>query len=56
MAGNAAGKRELPEQLLQPDLVTADLEVDLAVSAFEVGVGHHRRRPAMAGARDIRQR
>ena len=52
VARDAAGKRELPKQLLQAGFVAADLGVDLAVAAFQVGVAHHRR-AAMAGARDI---
>ena len=52
VAGNAAGKRELLEELLQPGLVLADVGIDLAVSAFEIRITHHRR-TAVAGAGDV---
>ena len=38
VAGDPAGERELLEQLLQPGLVLADVRVDLAVGALQVGV------------------
>src|SRR6185437_16317930 len=37
---DAAGKRELTEQRAEAVLAGADMRVDLAVGAFEVGVGH----------------
>ncbi len=52
VAGNAAGKRELKEELLQPGLVPADVGIDLAVGALEIGVAHDRR-PAVPGAGDV---
>ena len=39
VAGNAAGEAELLEQLLHALGVLADVRVELAVGAFEVGVG-----------------
>ena len=52
VAGNAAGKRELQEELLQPGLVLADVGIDLAVGALEIGVAHDGR-AAVAGAGDV---
>ena len=52
VAGNAAGKRELREQPLQAGFVLADVGVDLAVGALQVGVGNQRR-PAVPGAGDV---
>ena len=52
MARNAAGKRELLEQPLHPGFVLADVGIDLAVAALEIGVGDQRR-AAMAGAGDV---
>ena len=52
VAGNAAGKRELQEELLQPGLILADVGIDLAVRAFEIGVAHDRR-AAVPGAGDV---
>ena len=52
MAGDAAGERELAEQLLQPVGVLADTGVHLGVGALQVGVGHHAR-PAVARAGDV---
>ena len=52
MARNAARKRELPEEPLQALLVPADLRIDLAVGAFEIGVGHHTR-TSVPGTADI---
>ena len=43
VAGDAAGEAELLEQPLHPLRVLADVRVDLAVGAFEVGVGDQRR-------------
>ena len=42
MARNAAGKRELREELLQARFVLADVGIDLAVAAFQIGVPHQR--------------
>ena len=52
MAGDAARKGELLEQPLHPGLVLADVRVDLAVAALEIGVADQRR-PAVAGAGNI---
>ncbi len=52
VAGNAAGEGELDEELAQAGLVLADVRVDLAVAAFQVGVADHRR-AAVPGAGDI---
>ena len=52
VARNAAREGELGEQLLQPILILADVGIDLAVAALEIGVGHQRR-AAMAGAGDV---
>jgi hypothetical protein len=52
VAGDAARKRELPEQDLQAGFVARDRRVNLGVSAFEVGVGHQRR-SAVARTRDV---
>ena len=43
VAGDAAGEAELLEQPLHPLRVLADVRIDLAVGAFEVGVGDQRR-------------
>ena len=43
VARDAAGERELAEELAQPVLVAADVRVELAVGALEVGVGDDRR-------------
>jgi hypothetical protein len=40
MAGDPAGKGELPEQLSHPVDTFGDAGVDLGVGALEVGVGH----------------
>ena len=42
MAGDAAGEGELPEKLLHAFLVTGNVRVELAVAAFEIGVGDQR--------------
>ena len=52
VAGDAAGEAELLEQPLHPLRVLADVRIDLAVGAFEVGVGDQRR-PAVPGADDV---
>ena len=52
VAGDAAGEAELLEQPLHPLRVLADVRVDLAVGAFEVGVGDQRR-PAVPRADDV---
>ena len=52
MARNTAGKRKLLEQPLHSGFVLADVGIDLAVAAFEVGVGDERR-AAMARAGDV---
>src|SRR5216117_1901018 len=52
MAGNSSGKRKLGEELPEPSLVLADVWIDLAVRALEIGVGHDRR-AAVPGAADV---
>ena len=52
VAGDAAGEAELLEQLLHPLRILADVRVDLAVGAFEVGVGHQGR-AAVSRADDV---
>ena len=52
VAGNASGKRELEEKLPQPGLILADVRVDLAVSALEVGIADDGR-AAVPGAGDV---
>ena len=52
VAGNAAGKRELEKELAQPGLILADVGVDLAVGALEIGVAHDRG-AAMPRAGDV---
>ena len=52
VAGDPAGKRELGEQLLQPGFILADVRIDLAVGALEVGIAHQRR-AAVTGTGDI---
>ena len=52
VARDAAGKGELAEELLQPCLVAADVRIELAVGALEIGV-RHERRPTVAGAGDV---
>ncbi len=43
MARNPARERELQEQSLQPGFVLADVRIDLAVRALEIGIRNHRR-------------
>ena len=52
VAGDAAGKGELPKQLPQALDVLTDAGVDLRVGALEVGVGHQSR-PTVPGAGDV---
>ena len=52
MARNAAGKGELLEQPFHPGFVLADVGIDLAVAALEIGVGDQRR-SAVAGTGDV---
>ena len=52
VAGNAAGKRELLEQLFQPGFVLGDVRINFAPGAFEIDVAHNRR-AAMTGAGDV---
>ncbi len=42
VAGNSARKRKLNEELPKAGLILAYIGIDLAVSALEVGVAHHR--------------
>jgi len=46
------GKRKLNKELAQPRLILADVGIDFAVGAFEVGVAHDGR-TAVAGSGDI---
>jgi hypothetical protein len=52
VARDAAGKAELLEQPPHPVLVPRDVRVNLAVGAFEPGVGDHSG-TAMARAADV---
>jgi hypothetical protein len=52
VAGDAPGKRELGEELPEPGFILADVRVDLALGALEVGIPHQRR-PAVTGTSDI---
>ena len=52
MARNAARKRELLEQPLHPALVLADVGIDLAIAALEIGIGDQGR-PAVTGTGDV---
>ncbi len=52
VAGNAAGKGKLLEELLQSGLVLADVGINLAVGPLQIGVGDHCR-PAVPGAGNI---
>ena len=52
VAWDAAGKRELPEQLAHARVVLRDLGIELGVRAFEVGVGDGRG-AAVARAKDV---
>src|SRR6202012_3943491 len=49
---DAAGERELPEQLAHAFGISGDVWIDLAVGALEIGIGYHAR-TAMAGATHI---
>ena len=51
MTRYTAGKRKLPEQLLEAGEVPADIGVDFAVGALQIGIGDHRR-SAMSGTAD----
>ena len=58
VAWNATRKGELPHELAEPLHVLADVGVDLAIGAFEIGIGHHAG-PAMsrpANIDDVRDR
>ena len=52
VARDAARKAELLEQPSHSLLILADVRIQLAVSAFEIGVGDERR-PAMSRANDV---
>ena len=52
VAGNASGEAELLEQPLHAASVLADVRIDLAVGAFEIGVSH-KGRAAMPRADDV---
>ena len=52
MARNAARERELGEEAVHALLIARDERVDLAVGAFEIGIGDQRR-AAMSGSGDV---
>ena len=52
MARNAARKRELLEKPFHSGFVLADVGIDLAVAALEIGIGDQGR-PAVAGTGDV---
>src|SRR3977135_999134 len=52
MARDSSGKRKLNEKLSKSSLILADVGIDLAVSALEIGVGNDRR-AAVPGAGDV---
>ena len=52
VAGNSSGKRKLNKELPKPGLILADVGIDLAVSALEIGVAHDGR-AAVPGAGDV---
>ena len=52
VAGDAAGKRELPEEGGEPGSILRDRGIDLAVGPFQIHIGHDRR-PAMPRTRQI---
>ncbi len=52
VTGNSAGEGELQEEFPQPGLVLADIWINLAVGAFEIGVCHDGR-PAVPGTGDV---
>jgi hypothetical protein len=52
MTGNAARKRELAKQLVQAIGIAADIGIDFAVGALEIGIRDHAR-SAMARAADV---
>ena len=52
MAGNPARKRKLRKQFFQPSFVSADVGIDLAVGAFEIGIAYQRR-TAVTGTGDV---
>jgi VIT family len=52
VTGNSSGKRKLYEELPKPGLILADVGIDLAVGALEVGVANHGR-PAVPRSGDV---
>ena len=52
VAGNAAGKGELFEQLLHTLFILGDVRIKLAVGAFQIGIGYQAG-AAMSGAGDV---
>jgi hypothetical protein len=52
VAGNAPRKAELLEQSPHPLRILANLRIDFAVGAFEIGMGDQRR-PTVARADDV---
>jgi len=45
VTGDPSGKRELGEELPETGFILADVRIDLAVGALEVGMAHQRRAP-----------
>ena len=45
MTRDPTRKRELGKQPLHPELILADVRIDLAVAALEIGVANQRRPP-----------
>src|SRR5450432_2311531 len=52
VARDPAGERKLQKQFAKSGFVLTDVRIDLAVGAFEVGVGNHRG-AAMPRSRDV---
>ena len=55
VARNAAGKRELPKELLHAVRRAVDERIQLLVGAIEIGIRDHAR-PTVTGPRDIQRR
>ena len=51
VAGNPSGKRKLKKELLQPRLILADVGINLAISALEIGIAYDRRDRRVQGRR-----
>jgi len=52
VAGNAAGKTELLEELLHSHFVLRDVRIELSIRAFQIGIGDDAR-PAMPRTDDV---